>query len=62
MQPVSIDSDFNTDVAAESWHSTGSGSICGSGSGSGKPLPDDEHSATLIVCPLSVLSNWTVST
>lgn len=37
MQPVSIDSDFNTDVAAESWRSTGSGSICGSGSGSGKP-------------------------
>lgn len=62
MQSVSIDSDFNTDVAAESWLSTGSGSICGSGSGSGKPLPDDEHSATLIVCPLSVLSNWTVST
>lgn len=59
MQPVSIDSDFNTDVAAESWLSTGSGSICESGIGSGKPLPDDEHSATLIVCPLSVLSNWT---
>ncbi|KAL9986038.1 hypothetical protein ACROYT_G000101 [Oculina patagonica] len=41
------------------WLSAGSGSIGAKGSNSSKSVSDDEHGATLIVCPLSVLSNWT---
>ena len=43
------------------WLSAGSGSVGAKGSSNGKSLSDSEHGATLIVCPLSVLSNWTVS-
>ncbi|PFX35045.1 helicase-like transcription factor [Stylophora pistillata] len=58
-QLVSIDNDFNTDVAADLWLSTGNDSINRSDRGKENSPSEDEHSATLIVCPLSVLSNWT---
>lgn len=58
--PISIDNDDNPDMVAP-WLSAGSSSVSTKGSNSNKSLSDDEHGATLIVCPLSVLSNWTVS-
>ena len=58
--PISIDADDNLDKVTP-WLSAGKCSISATGSNSNKSQSDDELSATLIVCPLSVLSNWTVS-
>ena len=58
--PISIDTDDNVDIATP-WLSAGKRSVSANGTNSNKSQSDDEHGATLIVCPLSVLSNWTVS-
>ena len=58
--PINIDSDETVDMATP-WLSAGKRSVSGNGTNSSKSQSDDTHSATLIVCPLSVLSNWTVS-
>ena len=53
---INIDDD-NSNMLIGPWLSAGSNSKSTKGSSSS----DDDHAATLIVCPLSVLSNWTVS-
>jgi len=58
--PINIDTDNNVDMATP-WLSAGKRSVDANGTNSNKSQSDDEHGATLIVCPLSVLSNWTVS-
>ena len=58
--PISIDTDDNMDMATP-WLSAGKRSVGANGTNNNKSQSDDEHGATLIVCPLSVLSNWTVS-
>ena len=58
--PISIDTDDNIDMATP-WLSAGKPSVSANGTNNNKSQSDDEQGATLIVCPLSVLSNWTVS-
>jgi len=58
--PICLDTDDNVDIATP-WLSAGKRSVSANGTNSNKSQSDDEHGATLIVCPLSVLSNWTVS-
>ena len=58
--PISVDTDDNVDMVTP-WLSAGKGSTSAIGTNNNKSQSDDEHGATLIVCPLSVLSNWTVS-
>jgi len=60
LSPINIDNDDDTDMATP-WLSAGKGSVPANGTNSSKSQSDDAHGATLIVCPLSVLSNWTVS-
>lgn len=58
---INIDDD-NLGVTVEPWLSAGSSDSKGpKGSSNSRSSSDEEHGATLIVCPLSVLSNWTVS-
>lgn len=58
--PISIDTDDTIDSATP-WLSAGKRSVSANGTNNNKSQSDEEHGATLIVCPLSVLSNWTVS-
>ena len=54
--PINIDED---DVLVGPWLSAGGNKK--DAKINSRPQSDDDHAATLIVCPLSVLSNWTVS-
>lgn len=54
--PIAIDED---DVLVGPWLSAGGNKK--DAKVNSRPQSDDDHAATLIVCPLSVLSNWTVS-
>ena len=54
--PITIDED---DVLVGPWLSAGGNKK--DAKVNSRPQSDDDHAATLIVCPLSVLSNWTVS-
>ena len=56
---INIDDD-NSHMLIGPWLSTGGNSKSAKGSNASSSS-DDDHAATLIVCPLSVLSNWTVS-
>lgn len=60
--PINLDTDDNIDMSSP-WLSAGKPSVSANGTtcNNNKSQSDDEHGATLIVCPLSVLSNWTVS-
>ena len=56
---ITLDDD-NLDMLVGPWLSADNDSKGTKSNNNSKSL-DDEHGATLIVCPLSVLSNWTVS-
>lgn len=58
--PINLDTDDNINMSSP-WLSAGKPSVSANGTNNSKSQSDDEHGATLIVCPLSVLSNWTVS-
>ena len=57
--PMNIDGD-DCNVSVGPWLSVGKKADATKGSCNSRSL-DAVHAATLIVCPLSVLSNWTVS-
>lgn len=57
--PIKIDDDDDTNMSIRPWLSA-DGKNKGSKASNSRSSGDD-HAATLIVCPLSVLSNWTVS-
>ena len=58
-QHTPINSDDDDDVLVGPWLSTGGKKK--DAKVNSRPQSDDDRAATLIVCPLSVLSNWTVS-